>query len=1145
MELKNIRQDKTIATNLVSGMEHGNDDGDGGYDEDCRERKRRKERGIFIPVGVKKLSLATSDPSYRNASVNNNNTASSVGVGSLIQRMCENALDPLLLMSCVIDQQALRTQTLFGQKMLGIVDEMEIFDSVEDIPLAVCNSFHGTSKMGIRGIRKMQGKSTVGKAICNVICADGRKMSVMAYVADRCDKEKTVGMGACVSLVQIVYSDGRRKHEAFQHAQEFIIACKNHVFEAGISEEVPVSSLSKKEASLLLGDDNKNSKATTVTKYKEIISMVEVPNVMQLVQKFYIDWDMMLSSFEELFPNYFVDAFMDNDDISDRTEEEIAADVKTLASDLGIPFVETAVTGSGLAAAKKLATGEGYVNDTFKEWILPSSTMGKEEENKRRLHTRARLATLKRVQILREMAMRCPAIVCEILIEMGYIDAEDDVQVVVVEATRLKKKERLPVKGDEAWRERGDWKISIHFIFQVLLTRDQFRRVWEALLHHLEEECPWYAKCAELMATEKGNMGSPDVKLPANDSMGKYMPLVGMDVHPYHNAEQGLALPFSRKTVNDPESRLMQIMHIVGGKEYMTEIPSRDTYFARARPWNYAPRGKDLDPFHVLWGLMDASICVPGPRCIGIMVTATKPPDSSSSSLTCDVSSSCKYVEDNSSCCDSTDGAFFQQQFGYSRLSLSLLPPSQTQVAIAKSSKLMDYLRNLFSGDSSIIQCDGSSSSSGNDDGKIKKDTTGEKKRTFAGMNNRLQAAKPILLSKRRRLMNGGGSSSSSWRRSTGNGRGDGSSSFLPPLPSLSSSSSNPPSSCSTPITSLAGGGGGAPGSALDCGSSNAGSAVSSLCNFHESDAAVAVRRRGNGKNGVVYLQEEMDTMEIFHSNWFVREMKKNFGPVFQESIYWNPAYGSSPDGIPSGCSIIIQITAKHSHGSFFRAAKKDGEMLGMPTDKNMEHDDQAWIPSPSLMCMCMASMMKIPFTGYHSHDSNGILVALDAKNDDAYISCLHERCNNVLQKNREAYVTMSVCLKRIERGDWLDVQEEQRCMNSTYKASVLNEESRAFLAECSEFERNRFLKKRENAAAGGSAAVQTHVKKAVSTATWGNERPSFLTSWACKDDRHNDYHWQHAKCTCGNMCNSANDKRTWMRMTRPLFEDYLQSKRP
>ena len=115
-----------------------------------------------------------------------------------------------------------------------------------------------------------------------------------------------------------------------------------------------------------------------------------------------------------------------------------------------------------------------------------------------------------------------------ILVDGGSLRHSDVVQVVIKEGTR--------------WHQKmGCYKVGMHFIFNVLLTRRQFRAVWESLLADISASAPFVGKYI------RGEMGKGYV-ITREDmgASGEVFALVGADVSSYQNMEQGLALPGSR-----------------------------------------------------------------------------------------------------------------------------------------------------------------------------------------------------------------------------------------------------------------------------------------------------------------------------------------------------------------------------------------------------------------------------------------------------------------------------------------------------------------------------------------------------------------------------------------------------------------------
>jgi hypothetical protein len=67
----------------------------------------------------------------------------------------------------------------------------------------------------------------------------------------------------CPSLLQIKYPSGARVHQMYSHPSEFLIGCKDMVMDPG----------------------------------RTALVLMEVPNSLQLLHCFYVDWDMQVSDF--------------------------------------------------------------------------------------------------------------------------------------------------------------------------------------------------------------------------------------------------------------------------------------------------------------------------------------------------------------------------------------------------------------------------------------------------------------------------------------------------------------------------------------------------------------------------------------------------------------------------------------------------------------------------------------------------------------------------------------------------------------------------------------------------------------------------------------------------------------------------------
>lgn len=209
------------------------------------------------------------------------------------------------------------------------------------------------------------------------------------------------------------------------------------------------------------------------------------------------------------------------------------------------------------------------------------------------------------VQNVRNLALRTPQAVSHILREAHLIAPRDTLYALVKEGTRQLVGSRTSTT-----------KISFHFVFQLLVTHAQFRQLYETMVDFIvgHSECRDVACALELVdsvaqqqqqqqqsfETEKRE----EAKARILASCGKqgdtgskhYDSLVGLDLHPRQNAAQGLASLGARKTALDPGTRVVGMIHCDTG-EWVEGY---------------------VDRMHPIAVLSDASIAVPGARCIGV-----------------------------------------------------------------------------------------------------------------------------------------------------------------------------------------------------------------------------------------------------------------------------------------------------------------------------------------------------------------------------------------------------------------------------------------------------------------------------------------------------------------------------------------------
>lgn len=404
-----------------------------------------------------------------------------------IQRI--ESIDPLLIFLLLIDESRLSLLPI-GARILKCISDCigEEWDGADnpchrDVFQLVCkeisNIFYGTWLTGHRGVRSMP------NAFGSV--SNARKKDAIRMFVDRCS---LLGLGQdyCCTL-QLVYRSGARRHEIFLHPEECIIFCRD----------------------------------TLSMRDRGVLSIIEVPGIVQSTQKFYIDWDMQSDQFPCM--------------------------------------LRACVDG-----------------------ILPPVDQYNDME---------------RMMRIRRIALGTPSLVASSMVRLGIIQSIDTLQVVIKEGSRWN-------------RKRCCYKISMHFVFQLIMTRDEFMSAWSLIVDDLS------SSCIEFEGMYRS--GDPIVVTDAvMESMGPNIPLVGIDLHPFSNQEQGLALPFSFKSCDEiTMSRPMSILHLRGGEELMNEVPCRsiwssgNLFFQNPASYYHKNHPSIMDPNRLLWSILDSSICIPG-----------------------------------------------------------------------------------------------------------------------------------------------------------------------------------------------------------------------------------------------------------------------------------------------------------------------------------------------------------------------------------------------------------------------------------------------------------------------------------------------------------------------------------------------------
>lgn len=227
-----------------------------------------------------------------------------------------DGLDALLLMALVIgDMPKLERETFIGGGILSCLLDVGVNCgvSVEDL----VGELRRCMVSQVCVVKRGPSLNVLGGKVFRVMLT-GKKASVLERFVEKCEKEGI--LHCCPSMVQVVLESGARFHELHSHPSDFLIACRNKLLCVSPGQGSP-----------------------------DIASLVEVPNSLQLLHCFYVDWDMLLKDFV----------------------------------------------------------------------FLPNEWSDKEK-----------------LEYVRLEAMKTPAVICKLLVKLGFVDPKDVVQVVVVEGTR-------------------------------------------------------------------------------------------------------------------------------------------------------------------------------------------------------------------------------------------------------------------------------------------------------------------------------------------------------------------------------------------------------------------------------------------------------------------------------------------------------------------------------------------------------------------------------------------------------------------------------------------------------------------------------------------------------------------------------------
>lgn len=265
------------------------------------------------------------------------------------------------------------------------------------------------------------------------------------------------------------------------------------------------------------------------------------------------------------------------------------------------------------------------------------------------------------VERIRQMALQAPVCICNMLARMNCIPGGTrEVFVLVKEGTReiLSSSSSSSVgdSTDHGSSSSSDWKVSFHFVFQLVMSIAQFQCMYEMLMHEIATSKDarhlafflgmislWeYERYMKQCEEGEGESGSSSVRraqkikqeclddggadyeaklrlhalgeiVAASSGAASYeQSFIGMDSHPLKNAFQGLACLGSKKKMDDKRgNRLLGMMRVP-----MVITSAAATHTSEpARGWEWVQ--DYCSATHPLLVLTEASVIMPGPRCIG------------------------------------------------------------------------------------------------------------------------------------------------------------------------------------------------------------------------------------------------------------------------------------------------------------------------------------------------------------------------------------------------------------------------------------------------------------------------------------------------------------------------------------------------
>lgn len=172
-------------------------------------------------------------------------------------------------MSLVLDAWDLRSGTYFGAALLDCVEGVlggGPFSGGGDEPTMTTSRFAELVRQDMSAswplckVRKVRQSKMLGGQVHVHVVRGAKKAQVLQEILRGCEAAGAAG-NLFVCMLQIKYATGARVHEAYTHPSEFLVACRDRIMSPHRTEMV----------------------------------LMEVPNRLQLLHCFYVDWDMHVS----------------------------------------------------------------------------------------------------------------------------------------------------------------------------------------------------------------------------------------------------------------------------------------------------------------------------------------------------------------------------------------------------------------------------------------------------------------------------------------------------------------------------------------------------------------------------------------------------------------------------------------------------------------------------------------------------------------------------------------------------------------------------------------------------------------------------------------------------------------------------------